>query len=67
MKLGKAYAIFLNIDSAAYTDEEKGEAILHVLKMETHNGITKATMLKVIDYLLHLAFDVQEEQEDGHV
>ncbi len=38
-----------------------------ILKMETHNSVTKAAMLKVIDYLLHLAFDVQEGQEDGHV
>jgi len=63
---GVAYGIFMNIDSADYTDDEKGTAILHVLRMETHNGITKAAMLKVIDYLLHLAFDVRETEEvDG--
>jgi hypothetical protein len=66
VKFGKAYAIFANIDSPDYTDEEKGAAILAVLKMETHNSVTKAAMLKVIDYLLRLAFEVPEEG-DGHV
>ena len=67
MKFGKAYAIFANIDSPDYTDGEKGAAILQILKMETHNGVTKAAMLKVIRYLLNLAFEVPEEQEGGHV
>ena len=58
MRFGKAYAIFANIDS---TDEEKGAAILQILKMETHNSVTKAAMLKVIRYLLNLAFDVPEQ------
>lgn len=63
MKFGRAYAIFANIDSPDYTDEEKGAAIFAVLKMGTHNSVTKAAMLKVIDYLLHLAFDVPEPEE----
>lgn len=63
MKFGKAYAIFANIDGTDYTDEEKGAAILAILKMETHNSIPKTSMLKVIDYLLHLAFDVPEQEE----
>ena len=67
MKFGKAYAIFANIDSPDYTDGEKGAAILQILKMETHNSVTKAAMLKVIRYLLILAFEVPEEQEGGHV
>ena len=44
---------------------EKGAAILAILEMETHNSVTKAAMLKVIDYLLHLAFDVLEPKEDS--
>ena len=66
MKFGKAYAIFANIDSPDYTDEEKGAAILAVLRMKTHNSVPKAAMLKAIDYLLHLAFDVPEDG-GGHV
>lgn len=61
MKLGEAFLIFENIESEEYTDEEKGESILTILKMETHNIITKAAMLNVIRYLLNLAFDVPEE------
>lgn len=38
-------------------------AIYEVLKMPTHNGITKDAMLKVIEYLLNLAFDIPEENE----
>lgn len=61
MRMGKACAIFLNIDSEQYTDNEKGTAIKRVLDMATHNGITKDHMLKVINYLLYLSFDVPEE------
>lgn len=67
MKFGKAYAIFANIDSPDYTDEEKGAAILQILKMETHNSVTKAAMLKVINYLIRLSFEMPEDQESGHV
>lgn len=63
MKIGTACAIFLQINSEKYTDEEKGTAILEVLKMPTHNGISKSAMLEVIGYLLNLAFDVPEESE----
>ena len=58
MKIGKACAIFLQIDSDKYTEEEKGEAIFRVVQMPTHNGINKDAMLKVIGWLLRLAYDV---------
>lgn len=61
MNIGKECAIFMNIESDKYTDVEKGEAILHVIKMPTHNGITKDCILKVVKWLLYMAFDVQEE------
>ena len=61
MKIGKACAIFMQIDSDEYTAEEKGTAIYEVLKMPTHNGITKDKMLSVIWYLLNLAFDIPEK------
>jgi len=64
MKLGTATAIFLNIDTDKYTDNEKVLAIHQVLRMSTHNGISKAAMLKVIDYLIHLSFDVTEEANE---
>lgn len=60
MNHGKAAAIFHNINSPEWTDEEKGTAIKIVAEMETHNGVTKAAMLEVIKYLLGLCFE-----EDG--
>lgn len=61
MRISTACEIFQRINSEEYTDEEKGEAILEVLKMPTHNSISKCAMLEVIGYLLSLAFDVPEE------
>ena len=63
MNIGTACAIFLQINSEKYTVEEKGAAILRVLEMPTHNGITKSAMLEVIKFLLYLAFDVKQESE----
>lgn len=63
MKINTACKIFLQVNSDKYTDEEKGTAIYEVLKMPTHNGITKDAMLKVIEYLLNLAFDIPEGRE----
>ena len=63
MKINTACQIFLQVNSDKYTDEEKGTAIYEVLKMPTHNGITKDAMLKVIEYLLNLAFDIPEGRE----
>ena len=63
VRFREAYTIFCDIESKEYTDEQKGTAILRILGMETHNSVPKAAMLKVIDYLLHLAFDVPEPKE----
>lgn len=60
MTIGTAVGIFRNIDREDIHDEEKGTAILMVLDMPTHNSITKDMMLRVIRYLLHLAFDFEE-------
>lgn len=61
MNIGKATGIFMNIDSPNYTDEEKGTAIMQVCGMPTHNGITKASMLRVIWWLLNLCFEVPKD------
>lgn len=60
MTIGKAVAIFANIESDKYTVEEKGTAIMLVSQMVTHNGITKTEMLKVIWWLLNMCFDLPE-------
>ena len=59
MCIGEARRIFDNIDSQQYTDEQKGEAILRVLKMETHNSVKKESLLKVIRYMFDLCYEVQ--------
>ena len=63
MNNGKARAIFDNIENASESIEEKGEAIYIVMNMETHNSVTKASMLKVIRWLWDRAFEIKTEGE----
>jgi hypothetical protein len=68
MQIGKAVAIFMQIESDKYTEEEKALAIHEVLKMPTHNGITKDMVLKVTKYLLQIVertehFEVVTEEK----
>ena len=65
MNIGKAIGIFHKINSSEYTLEEKGEAILNVVKMPTHNSITKAAMLEVINFLLNELFEIKELGNNG--
>ena len=65
MKISEVCRIFDHIDSTEYTDEQKGMAIYQVTKMFTHNSITKASMLKVIEYLLNLSFELPEEDKNA--
>ena len=60
--LGKARAIFDDIDNATETVEEKGLAIRMVLDMETHNSVTKASLLKVLDWLWNQHFELEEDE-----
>ena len=61
MGIGQAVGMFFTIQSDTYSDEEKGEAIMRVCGMPSHNGIPKSAMLRVIWYLLNLCFDVPED------
>ncbi len=65
MNEGKAVGIFLNIESDQFSDEEKGSAIMTVCGMKTHNGVTKAAMLRVIWWLLNLCFEVPEDGKEA--
>lgn len=60
MNIGKAVAIFENIDSPEFSDEEKAEAIWLVLNMPTHNSITKDNILKAFKWLFLQFYDVEE-------
>lgn len=51
MNLGKAIAIFNQIESDKYTDAEKMEAIRMTIDMETHNSILKVNVLKALNWL----------------
>lgn len=62
MRIKNACAIFKNIQNDNYTDEEKAVAVCEVLKMETHNGITKEEMLSVIEYLILFNFFVKDDE-----
>ena len=61
MTKGRALAIFENIENASESIEEKGAAILIVMNMETHNSVTKASMLKVIRWLWDRVFELEQE------
>lgn len=60
MNIGKAVAIFENIDSQEFSDKEKAEAIWLVLNMPTHNSITKDYILKAFKWLFLQFYDVEE-------
>lgn len=64
MTMGDAYAIFTNIDTVELDDEVKGLAVYRIANLETHNGVTKDMMLKVIRWLLGMAFDFYEENAE---
>lgn len=51
MKFGQAYKILDNIDSDEYTVDEKALAIKKILDMATHNGVTKAVLLRALNWL----------------
>lgn len=61
MNVGKACAVFEQVESDGYTDEEKLIAIEMVLDMPTHNGIAKDTILKAFRWLWNYA--IEEEIE----
>lgn len=64
MNTGRAAAIFRDINSEKYSDEEKGLAILTVSRMETLNSITKTDMLYVISYLWKMIYMEGEEESE---
>ena len=52
MNIGKACAICENLENSEATEAEKIEAIKTMADMETHNSITKNTMLRALRYVL---------------
>ena len=64
MNIGNARLIFDNINSSEYDDVEKALAIYRVMCMETHNSVTKASMLKVIRWLWDRQFEFNFVEDD---
>ena len=65
MNIGKAMAIFLQIENEEYSDEEKTIAIYLVMNMTTHNSIKKEDMLKALKWLWHSAYAFKVEKPAG--
>lgn len=57
MRIGKARAIWEDIESDQWDRETKAIAIYQVLSMETHNSVTKKSCLKVIAWLWNQIFE----------
>lgn len=64
MNIGKSTAIFEDINSDEYSDEEKALAIYDVMKMPTHNGVKKDSMLSVIKWLWHKIYEIEDGEQE---
>ena len=64
MTLGRALAIFEFIDESEVSIDDKALAIYKVLNMETHNSVTKQSMLKVIAWLWDMVFELKKEADE---
>ena len=59
MNKGTARAIFEDIENAPESIDLKAMAIYIVMNMETHNSVTKDSMLRVIRWLWNQAFKME--------
>jgi hypothetical protein len=64
MNIGMACAIFKNIESDKYTENEKGLAIMRVLSMETINSITKQELKNALAWLWNQHFEWVGEADE---
>ena len=64
MNIGNARAIFEDINNSEYSEVDKALAIYMVMYMETHNSVTKASMLEVIKWLWDRQFELVEGADD---
>ena len=62
MGIGKARAIFKNLDDKEIPIEIKGLALRTVIDMETHNSVTKDQMLKAMDWMWSQIFEIAEDE-----
>lgn len=64
MNIGKARAIFEDINNSEYSECDKALAIYRVMYMETHNSVTKKSMLEVIKWLWDRQFEFNFVEDD---
>ena len=64
MNIGRAVAVFSDIDNDEYTEEEKALAIYYVMKMPTHNGVKKDWMLSVIKWLWNKCYEIKGGEQE---
>ncbi|WP_418613936.1 hypothetical protein [[Ruminococcus] torques] len=62
MNIGLACAIFQNINSEKYTENEKLEAIKKVLEMPTHNGTTKGEIISTFRWFWNWSIEEAEKE-----
>ncbi len=63
MNIGTALDIFEHVKDTPYTIETKGLAIRKVIDMDTHNSVTKKSMMDVIEWLWDMVFEMRQEEE----
>ena len=64
MNLGLAMAIWQHIDSDQHSILEKGAAIKKIHDMDTHNSVTKNSMLNVIGWMWDQIFIEREDTDE---
>ena len=64
MEIGKAMAIFKDINNSEYSECDKVLAIYRIMYMETHNSVTKKSMLEVIKWLWDRQFEFNFVEDD---
>lgn len=60
MNIGKACAIFAQIEDKRFTRDEKLIAIHEVMNMPTHMGITKDKILTALKWLWNSTYELTE-------
>lgn len=63
MNIGKACAIFKQIDNEKYTEQEKLNAVKLVIGMPTHNGITKDEILNAFRWFFDWAVEESSKKQ----
>lgn len=63
MNIGKACAIFDQINSDKYTEQEKLNAIKQVIEMPTHNGVTKYNILNAFRWFFDWAVEESSQKQ----